>query len=144
MAITANLHEVLVRLRNRVIERVIWIDAICIDQGNITERGDQIRHMAEIYCKANRVIVWLGESADDSDQVLKSIRRAADEEVPRSSDDNVDGQSILTMLKRPWFRRIWVRCAYLRTCGMHIDTWNRCSKRLPPLKILSLCVGLRG
>ncbi|KAM0481778.1 hypothetical protein ACHAPX_003104 [Trichoderma viride] len=108
MAITANLHQVLVRLRDRVIERVLWIDAICIDQSNTTERGEQIRHMAEIYCKANRVTVWLGESADDSDQVLKSIRMAADEEVPRSSDSTVDGQAILTMLKRPWFRRIWV------------------------------------
>lgn len=111
MAITANLHEVLLRLRDRLIERILWIDAICIDQSNTIERGDQIRHMAEIYCKANRVIVWLGESADDSDRVLKSIRMAADEEVPRSSDDNVDRQAILAMLKRPWFRRIWVRCA---------------------------------
>ncbi|KAK1240067.1 hypothetical protein MKX08_007509 [Trichoderma sp. CBMAI-0020] len=108
MDITANLHEVLVRLRDRVIERVLWIDAICIDQTNTEERGDQIRHMAEIYCKANRVIVWLGESTDDSDQVLKSIRTAADEEVTRSSENKVDGQAILTMLKRPWFRRIWV------------------------------------
>ncbi|KAL7917945.1 heterokaryon incompatibility domain-containing protein [Trichoderma austrokoningii] len=107
MAITANLHEVLVRLRNRVVERILWIDAICIDQSNTVERGDQIRLMAEIYCKANRVIVWLGESADGSDQVLKSIRMAADEEVPKSSG-NIDGQAILTILRRPWFRRIWV------------------------------------
>lgn len=144
MAITANLHEVLVRLRDRMIERTLWIDAICIDQSNTTERGDQIRHMAEIYCKANRVIVWLGESANDSDQVLKSIRVAADEEVPRSSDNNVDGQAILTMLKRPWFRRIWVRCASFKSHRMHTDLENRCSKKLPPLKILSSCVAQRG
>lgn len=73
MAITANLHEVLVRLRDRMIERILWIDAICIDQSSTIERGDQITHMAEICCKANRVIVWLGENADDSDRVLKSI-----------------------------------------------------------------------
>lgn len=109
MAITANLHEVLARLRDRMIERILWIDAICIDQSNTKERGDQIRHMAEIYCKANRVIVWLGESADGSDQALKSIRIAADEEVPRSSDHAFDRRAILAMLQRPWFRRIWVR-----------------------------------
>ncbi|KAL9473464.1 hypothetical protein ACSS6W_007844 [Trichoderma asperelloides] len=108
MAITANLHEVLVRLRNRMIERILWIDAICIDQSNTKERGDQIRHMAEIYCKANRVIVWLGESVDGSDQALKSIRIAADEEIPKSSDHAFDRHAILAMLQRPWFRRIWV------------------------------------
>lgn len=111
VAITANLYEVLVRLRDRVIERILWIDAICIDQSNTIERGDQIRYMAEIYCKANRVVVWLGESADGSDLVLKSIRMAADEEVTTSSDNNVDGQAVSAMLKRPWFRRIWVRRA---------------------------------
>jgi len=32
--------------------------------------------MAKIYGKASRVIVWLGERADDSDVVLKAIRAA--------------------------------------------------------------------
>ena len=57
-----------------------WSDAVCIDQDNQTERAQQVQSMAKIYCKANRVIVWLGEAAADSDQALKEIRVAADEE----------------------------------------------------------------
>lgn len=110
MSITANLHEVLLRLRDKVIERILWIDAICIDQSNIEERGDQIQNMAEIYCKANRVIVWLGENANDSDQALKAIRSAADEESPKSPNNDKHRQAILAILERPWFRRIWVGC----------------------------------
>ncbi|KAL6875837.1 HET domain-containing protein [Trichoderma longibrachiatum] len=108
MPITANLHEALLRLRNRMIERVIWIDAVCIDQSNVDERGEQIQHMAEIYSKASRVILWLGEAADESDQALKRIRMAADEDQQESLATKEDRQAILAIVRRPWFRRIWV------------------------------------
>ena len=39
--------------------RVLWIDAICINQANILERNGQVQHMALIYKHASRVIVWL-------------------------------------------------------------------------------------
>lgn len=107
LPITANLYEVLLRLRDKMIERILWIDAVCIDQTNIEERGEQIQYMAEIYSKANRVIVWLGEAADNSDRALRSIRMAADEES-QSSQKDTDKQAVLAILERPWFRRIWV------------------------------------
>ena len=108
MPITANLHEVLLRLRNRMIERIIWIDAVCIDQTNIEERGEQIQYMAEIYSKASRVVVWLGEAADESDRALKQIRMAADEEQQKPLVTDEDRQAVLALVQRPWFRRIWV------------------------------------
>ncbi|TFB01906.1 hypothetical protein CCMA1212_006340 [Trichoderma ghanense] len=108
MPVTANLHEAVLRLRNRMIERIVWIDAVCIDQSNMEERGEQIQHMAEIYSKASRVIVWLGEAANESDRALKQIRMAADEEKQKSSVTDEDRQAILAIVQRPWFRRIWV------------------------------------
>ncbi|EMC92640.1 hypothetical protein BAUCODRAFT_40580, partial [Baudoinia panamericana UAMH 10762] len=39
----------------------IFIDAICIDQGNIEERGMQVTLMGEIYKSAQEVVVWLGD-----------------------------------------------------------------------------------
>jgi hypothetical protein len=38
----------------------IWIDAICIDQNNITEREHQVQQMGRIYAGAEEVISWLG------------------------------------------------------------------------------------
>jgi len=85
LPVTASLHGALLRLRDQLIERVIWIRAICIDQGNTKERGHQVQSMAEIYCiKANRVIVRLGEATVDSDRALKNIRIAADEESKKA------------------------------------------------------------
>jgi hypothetical protein len=38
----------------------IWVDAICIDQTNITEREHQVQQMGRIYSCAEEVISWLG------------------------------------------------------------------------------------
>lgn len=38
----------------------LWIDQICIDQQDNTERGHQVKLMGRIYSKAVRTLVWLG------------------------------------------------------------------------------------
>jgi hypothetical protein len=41
-------------------QKMIWIDALCINQGDLSERDQQVRLMAEIYVRAaSRVIIWL-------------------------------------------------------------------------------------
>ncbi|KAH7410054.1 heterokaryon incompatibility protein-domain-containing protein [Phaeosphaeria sp. MPI-PUGE-AT-0046c] len=39
---------------------LLWIDAICIDQENLSERGHQVKQMGRIYKSASTVLVWLG------------------------------------------------------------------------------------
>lgn len=63
--ITDNLARALRRLRHRTQPRDLWIDAICIDQKNIKERSGQVEYMGEIYKRASRVIIWLGDLPDD-------------------------------------------------------------------------------
>ncbi|KAK0716794.1 heterokaryon incompatibility protein-domain-containing protein, partial [Lasiosphaeria miniovina] len=107
--ITANLHVALSHLRHCFLERILWVDAICINQDDKDEKGRQVQLMAKIYSKASRVIVWLGEEADGSDQALEDIRAAADEEPANSPADETNRNNILTLLERRWFERIWVR-----------------------------------
>lgn len=38
----------------------LWIDALCINQDDLLERGHQVGFMADIYRQAERVIIWLG------------------------------------------------------------------------------------
>jgi hypothetical protein len=98
------------------LERILWIDAICIDQENLKERGQQVRLMAGIYTKASRVLVWLGETADNSDQALLEIVRIAAENEPLDSvNDRTTQEAILALLKRSWFQRIWVSKETLNT-----------------------------
>jgi hypothetical protein len=119
----------LLHLRDRFVERIIWIDAICINQDDNGEKGQQVQTMAKIYAKASRVIVWLGEAADNSDQALEEIRMAAEEQHTNpaiyktnqqvtfgrsyqqhrnSAINETSQQAILRLLERPWFHRIWV------------------------------------
>jgi hypothetical protein len=59
--VTYNLHAALLQLRYRKLPRVVWVDAICIDQKNDAEKSEQVQLMAKIYSQASKVLVWLGE-----------------------------------------------------------------------------------
>jgi hypothetical protein len=39
-----------------------WIDAMCIDQNNISERNHQVAQMGQVYSRAFLVYIWLGKS----------------------------------------------------------------------------------
>jgi hypothetical protein len=107
LGVTQNLFAALHRLRNRQFSRIIWADAICINQTDIREKEHQIGFMAVVYAKASRVLVWLGESDDDSDYALDLIRAAGEKSI-LPSDTEAFQQSIIPLLNRPWFHRIWV------------------------------------
>jgi len=56
-----NLWEALHGLKSGLeVERVLWIDALCINQLSIGERNHQVGLMGEIYHGAQAVLVWLG------------------------------------------------------------------------------------
>ena len=109
LLVTGNLHAALLHLRDGLLERIMWIDAICINQKDSVEKGRQVQFMAEIYASANRVIVWLGEASSDSDQVFETLRMAAKGQYNYRTIDGSTQQAIFTLLERPWFERIWVR-----------------------------------
>ncbi|KAL8364603.1 hypothetical protein RB595_003745 [Gaeumannomyces hyphopodioides] len=155
LRVTANLYAALKHLRYCSVERILWIDAICINQNDNEEKGQQVQSMAKIYAKANRVIVWLvdppkdapdeGDPAaddrvDNGDQALEAIRAAAEE---RRVDSTMDQKMILALLGRKWFQRIWVlqevaaaRHILIKSGSTEIDGYAFCKglKVLKPFK----------
>ncbi|KIM97262.1 hypothetical protein OIDMADRAFT_130946, partial [Oidiodendron maius Zn] len=105
--ITLNLYAALLHLRDRSLTRIMWIDAICIDQENKEEQSQQVKLMAMIYSKASRVLVWLGETVD-MEGALEDIRRAANEVSAERSHKNINEKAIVRLLQQGWFQRIWV------------------------------------
>lgn len=73
LKITKNCEIALLRLR-RPSKRRLWIDSICIDQNNIEEKNAQIPLMGEVYGRAERVLVWLGEGTDASDRAIRYLK----------------------------------------------------------------------
>lgn len=59
-------------LRRNDRERVLWIDALCIDQGNATERAHQVLQLSRIYSSARRTLVWLGDEDETATETLTS------------------------------------------------------------------------
>ena len=130
LAVTRNLVEALQNLRYEDKPRVLWIDAICVDQNNVPERGHQVVRMATIYPQASRVVVWLGPERDDSAlamQVLDALGSTVEvgwatmQVKPLSGDhydqwlkkplpfvkDRKTSASIKSLLDRSYFKRLW-------------------------------------
>jgi hypothetical protein len=64
--VTTNLESALRHLRDRASERILWVDAICINQSDWEERLSQVGSMAEVYQNAMEVRIWLGSISDVS------------------------------------------------------------------------------
>lgn len=70
LAITRNLDTALRAARRRDSTISIWVDAICINQHDVSERNHQIQLMRSIYTSAARVNVWLGESFEGTNEAI--------------------------------------------------------------------------
>ncbi|GAB1314478.1 hypothetical protein MFIFM68171_04688 [Madurella fahalii] len=137
LLVTRSCHDALVHLRRRFTSRVLWIDAICINQGDddeaVTERNGQVAMMGEIYLKAARVLVWLPPARESTPTLFRYLRTARffniiENDYPRLGDilyyvvtrhfDIRHGSLIknrgpqlqecfAAILDNPWFERVW-------------------------------------
>lgn len=73
--VRSNLEIALRYLRSQNETRTLWIDAVCINQEDIAERNAQVPRMYTIYCKARRVLAWLGEPGIDGEQGMELMTR---------------------------------------------------------------------
>lgn len=68
-----NLYDFLQEIRKDDLEEWFWIDQICINQVDQEEKSQQVCRMAEIYTKAQRVLIWLSPSFENSDNLMDFI-----------------------------------------------------------------------
>jgi ankyrin repeat protein len=137
LPVTKNLSLALRSLRYPHQDRILWIDAICIDQNNDRERGHQVLQMASIYKKAEQVIIWLGPATTETDLVFNHMSQFEKESVKHvckdwkvsderwvdlwdsvqpPSDDresklisrHQQQEGLTELLTRSWFDRVWI------------------------------------
>ena len=73
LTVTPYLEIALRYLRYQEKLRILWIDAICINQNDLEERSAQVQRMAEIYALAESVLVWLGPEEHQSEKALHML-----------------------------------------------------------------------
>jgi hypothetical protein len=47
----------------RTATQALWVDALCIDQENTSERNHQVQQMGDIYRRSQRTVAWLGNDS---------------------------------------------------------------------------------
>ncbi|KAF2999466.1 hypothetical protein E8E13_008243 [Curvularia kusanoi] len=96
--VTKNLYSALLHMR-RTEERILWVDALCINQGDMEERASQVQQMGSVYKQADVVVVYVGEwenaaitfqliEALGADEDRHHYDAATTQEVLRSFDDD--------------------------------------------------------
>ncbi|KAN0106732.1 Heterokaryon incompatibility protein (HET) domain containing protein [Hyaloscypha variabilis] len=119
--VTPNCEAAMRRLRARFRVEVLWIDSICIDQSPeaVVERNQQVALMGDVYKQAKRVVIWLGESDNATDQAIKTIKIITDKkfenEIARGSRvrelnkaaERIASEPLMPILGRSWFDRMW-------------------------------------
>ncbi|KAF9872289.1 hypothetical protein CkaCkLH20_10116 [Colletotrichum karsti] len=151
--LTAALHTLLRQLAYSDNDRVVWVDAICINQVLSTtnvEKGEQIRLMPDIYRIASRVLVYLGPAADNSDlaidflQEISKYYKYLDELLPSASFEAAlaagfvmppknapEWAALRAFWRRAWFRRVWVIQEFVNAteivvlCGPREVDWRK-------------------
>lgn len=77
LAITWNLQFALQTVRDPVSARLLWTDALCINQSDPSEKNEQIRCMRLVYKNARRVLAWLGDTQFNSATLFNFLGKVA-------------------------------------------------------------------
>lgn len=139
---TRNVRIILEHLRKRHALRYLWIDAVCLDQQNQSEKGTQVPLMGKIFRYAKKVHIWLGEpQAEDRIPKLfasfravgiseKVLNEPEDQWLDRIHNefklicgDDCEAQ-IIRFFSREWFSRRWI----LQECAMNMVVVVRCGE----------------
>ena len=129
LRITESLMILLRRLINSHPTEFLWIDQLCIDQGNKSELDFQVCVMWNIYRCSERAIIWLGEDERDGGKMLaiKVLQKLSTFEKTDYQEEELadrtfgkfltnDGLAISighktqleSFFSSPWFSRLWI------------------------------------
>ncbi|KAF4943485.1 hypothetical protein FSARC_14908 [Fusarium sarcochroum] len=129
--ITPNLYDALVALRLPDRVRTIWVDSICINQGDLKERKEQVMLMSHIYANAEKTVVFLGQSTPATQVLFGFLALPVCELVgcdtcPRNhsqgpwqkppseacAEAGFDEQDVIEgfihLCSLPWWSRVWI------------------------------------
>jgi hypothetical protein len=126
LPLAVNLESALKCLRYTNMSRLIWIDALCIDQQNIPERQSQVLLMGKIYGACTGVMIWLGDDVPVNDSAFALMRLLSEtttrpdyapgypyfmDQVTASGislENQMDWSTLDHLFWSAWFTRVWI------------------------------------
>lgn len=93
----------------------LWIDFLCIDQNNLLEKNEQVKHMRNTYSEALAVLVWLGCEANNSNGAVKLLFSMAIQKmlletsaIEQSWCWTAPWIALQSFLSRAYWQRLWI------------------------------------
>lgn len=122
LKITESLYFALGRFRQARKPVSLWADAVCINQGDSEERNAQVAMMGDIYRRAGRTLVWLGEARRSDAAVFWALNFLSDFiTLPETR-----GQGSFPELKRAFESQISRTSGTLECACCHQGLYMRC------------------
>jgi Heterokaryon incompatibility protein (HET) len=117
--VTFNLYWALVRIRSVSHPKILWADAICINQSDLQERSSEVTFMGSLYSNASKVYICMGDAVDGKEFQVQTVindAKALDSgnqsllSLPSHHPLRNDSRwyALGTLTEKPWFRRAWV------------------------------------
>lgn len=116
-----NLWSALWQLRLADEDRILWIDALCIDQNNVVERNHQVGLMSRIYTKAFEVLAWLGPASDASDVAMDYLATVFRNKKPTAEQS----YAVIELCRLEYWQRMWI----LQEFGLASDITLYCGSK---------------
>jgi hypothetical protein len=83
--------------------RVLWIDAICIDQSLESERSEQVAFMGMVYSSGKRNLIYLGEDTEGmANTALKSMKALVDAISAANNDFETLSVTVIDLETGEW------------------------------------------
>ncbi|KAI9781999.1 MAG: hypothetical protein M1839_005592 [Geoglossum umbratile] len=110
LKITENLEAALQVLRYQDRARMIWVDAICINQDDVKERDHQVQLMRRIYRNAKMVRVWLDLDIDPECPAMAKLQTFNDQSTDEDlGTDALFWEPLSVVFKNPYWTRVWIQ-----------------------------------
>lgn len=109
--LTRNCWSLLQYLRPHMGTRLVWVDAVCINQNNIQERGAQVSSMPHIYRNCMRVVIYPGDHLvrKDEHKFRERIRSDGLIEPDTLFELTARGVEIRdSVFRSRYIRRVWI------------------------------------
>ncbi|OQV06672.1 hypothetical protein CLAIMM_11213 [Cladophialophora immunda] len=152
LSIRKNLASAIRHLRYPDKPRTMWIDALCINQSDVSERNEQVPRMVDIYSRAQRVVAWLGPDSANGSHAMRTLELLGSQTLttvdnlviatPEATERHWDNRTVLPydrgtwmgiaqLLDRDYFKRLWViqeiqlNKEVILCCGNGSISWDR-------------------
>lgn len=111
-SVSRSIYSLLLAKRSNLHPQYFWIDSICINQEDSTEKSKQVGFMRNIFEEAEKTLGWLGDdpSAKNAFDLVRKMSRTSSQETFSKllKEPEACWHDFNKLLRNEWFERVWI------------------------------------